>query len=409
MNSPDYYGFGVKTDRYEAFARTGFFIPGQPDGSIGTQLSFIHHNHNSQYGWNEYFGRQNTIYANIIYENSIANDPDHKINAGFSFLFDDYKENLESSENETNFDRTESVPGVFAQYTFHHHEQFVAILGARADFHNLYGTFFSPRLHIRSNLTPTTTLRASAGKGYRVPNLLAENTGLLVSNRQLVFVEDINPEEAWNYGGSITQSFNLFGREASVAAEYYRTDFVNQLIVDVDTDYGMAMFYNLNGKSYANNSQVELKFEPALFFEVTAAMRFTDVKTTINDELVRKPFVNNYKGLLSGSWVSRSNKWQIDLTGQFNGRSRIPDTSVLPEQYQMPLESPAHLIVHGQVTRKWNSFDIYIGGENLTNYKQHNPIIGSTDPFTADLFDASMIWGPIMGRMFYLGLRYSIQ
>jgi outer membrane receptor for ferrienterochelin and colicins len=409
MGSPNDYGFGVKTDRYEAFARTGFFLPGQPDGSIGTQLSFIHHNHDSQYGWNEYLGRQNTIYANFIYENSIAGDPDHKINAGFSFLFDDYKENLETMENETNFDRTESVPGVFAQYTFHYNEDFVGILGARADFHNLYGTFFSPRLHLRSNLTPTTTLRASAGKGYRVPNLLAENTGLLVSNRQLVFVEDINPEEAWNYGGSLTQNFDLFGREASVAAEYYRTDFVNQLIVDVDTDYGMAMFYNLDGKSYANNSQIEFKFQPALFFDVTAAFRITDVKTTINDELVRKPFVNNYKGLLSGSWVSRNNNWQVDLTGQFNGRSRIPDTSMLPDQFQMPTESPAHVIVHSQITRKWNNFDLYIGGENITNYKQHNPIIGASDPFGENLFDASMIWGPIMGRMFYLGLRYSIQ
>jgi outer membrane receptor for ferrienterochelin and colicins len=409
MGSPNYYGFGVKTDRYEAFARTGFFLPGQPDGSIGTQLSFIHHNHDSQYGWNEYLGRQNTIYANIIYANSIAGDPDHMLNAGFSFLYDDYRENLTASDDDVNFDRTESVPGVFAQYTFHHHEKFVAILGARADFHNLHGTFFSPRLHLRSNITPTTTLRASAGKGYRVPNMLAENTGLLVSNRQLVFVEDINPEEAWNYGASLTQGFGLFGRDASIAVEYYRTDFVNQLIVDVDTDLGMAMFYNLDGKSYANNSQVELKFEPALFFEVTAAIRFTDVKTTINDELVRKPFVNNYKGLLSGSWASRNNNWQVDLTGQFNGSSRIPDTSMLPHHYQMPTESPAHVVMHGQVTRRWNNFDLYIGGENLTNYKQHNPVIGASDPFTADLFDASMIWGPIMGRMFYLGLRYSIQ
>ncbi|MBW6478663.1 MAG: TonB-dependent receptor [Bacteroidales bacterium] len=409
IGSPNYYGFGVKTDRYEAFARTGFFLPGQPDGSIGTQLSFIHHNHDSQYGWNEYLGRQNTLYANIIYENSIARNPDHRINAGFSFLFDDYKENLTASDGESNFDRIESVPGVFTQYTFQRHEKFTGILGVRADFHNLHGTFFSPRLHIRAGLTPNTILRASAGKGYRVPNMLAENTGLLVSNRQLVFVEEINPEEAWNYGGSITQSFDIFGRDASFALEYYRTDFVNQLIVDVDTDYRFARFYNLNGKSYANNSQAELKFEPALFFEVTAAIRFIDVKTTINDELVKKPFVNNYKGLLSGSWASRNNNWQVDLTGQFNGKSRIPDTSMLPGHYQMPAESPAYLIMHGQITRRWQNFDLYVGGENLTNYKQHNPIIGASNPFGENLFDASMIWGPIMGRMFYLGLRYSIQ
>ncbi|MFW5725222.1 MAG: TonB-dependent receptor [Bacteroidota bacterium] len=408
LGSPDYYGFRVLTDRYEAFARTGFFLPGQPDGSIGTQLSFIHHNHNSQYGFNEYLGRQNTLYLNVIYENSINNDPDHKINAGFSYSMDDYRESLVMQNQEEVFDRFESVPGIFGQYTFHHHERFVGILGMRADFHNIHGTFLTPRLHIRTNFSPGTTLRASAGKGYRVPNMIAENIGLLTSNRTFRFEEEIRAEEAWNYGGSLTQNFRLFGNEASFVVEFYRTDFVNQLIVDVDSEYGVARFYNLDGKSYANNSQVEFKFEPIRFFEITAAYRLTDVKTTIGKELVRKPFVNQYKGMLSGSWASRNDNWQVDLTAQFNGKSRIPNTEMLPEEFQMPSESPAYTIIHAQITRRWNNFDLYVGGENLTNFKQHNPIIAWDNPY-GEHFDASMIWGPIMGRMFYLGLRYTIN
>jgi len=404
LGSDNYYGFGVNTDRYEAFARTGFFLPGQPNGSIGTQLSFIHHNHDSQYGYNLYDGRQNTVYANIIYENTIARNTDHKINTGVSFLYDDYREEL----NDLNFNREEIVPGVFGQYTFQKDEKFTGILGLRADFHNLYGTFITPRLHIRSGLTENTTLRASAGKGYRVPNLIAENSGLLISNRQLIFQEEINPEVAWNYGGSLTQSFQLFGNDASLALEYYRTDFVNQLIVDIDSYQGEARFYNLNGRSFANNSQIELSFEPLRFFEITAAYRMTDVKVTIGEDLRTKPFVNAYKGLLTGSWATRNNNWQIDLTAQFNGQSRIPDTDMLPQQFRMPSESPAYTILHGQITRRWNSFDIYVGGENLTNFIQTNPIIAAQNPFD-DNFDASMIWGPIMGRMFYLGLRYSLQ
>lgn len=404
LGSNNYYGFGVKTDRYEAFARTGFFLPGQPNGSIGTQLSFIHHNHDSQYGYNLYDGRQNTVYANIIYENTISRRADHTINTGVSFLYDDYRENL----NDLNFNREEFVPGIFGQYTYQKDEKFTGILGLRADFHNLYGTFITPRLHIRSGITESTTLRASAGKGYRVPNLIAENSGLLISNRQLIFQEDINPEEAWNYGGSLTQSFQLFGNDASLALEYYRTDFLNQLIVDVDSNQGQAIFHNLSGRSFANNSQIELSFEPFRFFEITAAYRMTDVKVTIGEELRTKPFVNAYKGLLTGSWATGNNNWQFDLTAQFNGQSRIPDTDMLPQEFRMPDQSPAYTILHGQITRRWNSFDIYVGGENLTNFKQTNPIIASQNPFD-DNFDASMIWGPIMGRMFYLGLRYSIQ
>ncbi len=408
LGSPDYYGFGVKTARYETFARTGFFLPGQPDGSIGTQLSFIHHDHDSKYGFNDYQGRQNTLYANVIYENSIARNPDHKINAGFSYVMDDYRENLLSNENTQNFDRLESVPGVFAQYTLQWRQKFTGIIGLRTDFHNIYGTFITPRLHIRSDLSESTTLRASAGKGYRVPNMIAENIGLLVSNRQLRFEEDIRAEEAWNYGGSLTQSFRLFGNEASLAVEYYRTDFTNQLIVDVDSEYGVARFYNLDGLSYANNSQIELQVEPFRFFDLTAAFRLTDVKTTIDGDLMAKPFVNIYKGMLTGSYATPNNNWQFDLTAQFNGPSRIPDTAMLPAQFHMPSESPAYTILHAQITRRWNNLDFYIGGENLTNFTQHNPILGFDNPY-GEHFDASMIWGPIMGRMFYTGLRYSIQ
>jgi outer membrane receptor for ferrienterochelin and colicins len=118
--------------------------------------------------------------------------------------------------------------------------------------------------------------------------------------------------------------------------------------------------------------------------------------------------VNNYKGMLSASYATRSNNWQFDLTAQFNGKSRIPDTSMLPEPFRMGTQSPAYTIFHGQITRRWNNIDIYVGGENLTNFKQHNPIIAYDNPY-GEHFDASMIWGPIMGRMFYMGLRYSIQ
>lgn len=407
--SLSHYGFGVNTQRYEMFARTGFFLPGQPDGSIGTQLSLIHHKHDAHYGWNEYVGVQQTLYANIIYENSIARNPDHRINAGVSYIFDDYQEDLLASGETFDLDRRESVPGVFAQYTLMVDDVFTGILGARADFHNIYGTFFTPRLHLRGNLTSSTTLRASAGRGFRVPNRIAENTGLLVSNRQIVFQEEIKPEIAWNYGASLTQNFRLLGRDASVSAEFYRTDFINQMIVDVDTDMSRALFYNLEGRSFANNAQVEMRFEPLPFFEVTAAYRLSDVRTTINDQLEVKPFVNTYKGMLSGSWATRNNNWQIDLTAQFNGPSRIPHAHLFAHHLGDTDQSPAYTLWYGQITRRWNNFDLYVGGENLTNFMQKNPIIGAYNPFEADVFDASMIWGPIMGRMFYMGLRYSIN
>ncbi len=404
FGSDEYYGFGTNTTRFQAFARTGFYLPDKDDASIGTQLQFTHHGHDSHYGQRPYDGEQNTLYANLLYTNTIGN-PDHRFVTGVSFLFDDYSESLSDSI----FERREAVPGAFFEYTFHTHEKFTAILALRADQHNLYGTLITPRTHLHFNINENTTIRASAGKGYRVPNLIAENTGLLVSSRNFIVREDIEPEEAWNYGGSITRRFRLFGNDASIVGEVYRTNFINQLVVDVDSDPGMVIFHNLDGDSYANNYQVELNIEPIRFLELTAAYRHSDVKTTIGDELRTKPFVNRYRGMLSGSYATPRNDWQFDLTAQFNGPGRIPD---LPENNEMQHgfivgESPSYTILNAQVTYRWRNFDLYVGAENLTDYVQKHPILNPQSPFEEG-FDGSMIWGPLMGRKFYMGLRYTI-
>jgi len=407
FGSSDYYGYGTNTSRFQAFARTGFYFDDMPDASLGTQLNFTHHSHDAHYGTNTYDGEQNTFYANILFGNTF-NHPDHEFVTGVSFLFDDYEESL----NDSIFDRQEIVPGAFFEYTYHTHERFTAVAAFRADYHNLYGTIFTPRAHLHFNVHENTTIRASAGKGYRVPNLIAENTGLLVSNRQIIVAEEVELEEAWNYGGSITQRFRLFGNEASLVGEFYRTDFINQLVVDVDTEYQSAIFYNLDGDSYANNFQLELNAEPIRFLEITAAYRHTDVKMTIGDELRRKPFTNRYRGMISASYATRSNDWQFDLTAQFNGPSRIPEVPGsaidMHHDFEWRSESPSYTILNAQVTYRWQNLDIYVGGENLTDFYQKDPILNPHSPFD-DGFDGSLIWGPLMGRKFYMGVRFSID
>ncbi len=414
FGSDRFYGYGTSTTRFQAFARTGFYFQNKPDASLGTQLNFTHHSHDSHYGRSTYGGEQNTFYANVLFASTLRNS-EHEFVTGVSFLFDDHNEhltNLGGHAMDSLLERRELVPGAFLEYTYHSHEQLTLVLAARADYHNLYGMFFTPRTHIHFNLNEHTTLRASAGKGYRVPSLIAENAGLLVSNRTFVFSEEIDPEEAWNYGGSITRRFRLFANDASVVGEFYRTDFVNQLVVDVDSDFNKVFFYNLDGDSYANNFQVELNVEPIRLLEITAAIRYTDAKQSIDDELRRKPFVNRYRGMVSSSYATRDNDWQFDLTAQFNGPSRIPEVpgSMLHmhEDFKMRTESPSFTILNAQVTYRWRNIDIYAGGENLLDYVQKNPILNPQSPFEEG-FDGSMIWGPLMGRKFYMGIRYAIE
>lgn len=397
-------GYGVKmnTERVAAFLKTGFIFD-RPVTSLGIQQQFTYHKLGSYFGLNDYDANQLSYYANALFQSYIGNTQ-HSYTTGASFIYDKYEEQL----NDSLFARKEVVPGVFFQYSYSDGEKVNIIAGVRADHHNEYGVFVTPRLHLRYNFNEHTILRATAGKGFRSPNVLAENTSLLASSRRLVFVNTPRMEEAWNFGLNLSKHFDIGNRELTVNIDGYRTSFVNQVIIDRDSDIDLISIYNLNGKSFSNSFQVEANYELLKGLDVTAAFRMNDVKMTYNDELLQKPLVNKYKGLVSMSYVTNQKKWQFDATAQFNGQSRLPNTEANPEIYRQVAKSPAYTILNAQVTKYFRVWNVYLGGENLTNFKQNNPVIAAENPF-GNHFDSSMIWGPISGIKVYVGLRYMIE
>jgi outer membrane receptor for ferrienterochelin and colicins len=400
VNKP--YGLNIRNRRWQAFAKNGFLL-NRPSTSIAMINSYTWHDQQAYFGLRDYNAGQNSFYNNLIFQSYIGNTQ-HNYSAGLSYVVNDYDEALSDSA----YSFKETVPGAFFQYTFNDPEKFTLIAGLRADFHNHYGAFFTPRLHVRYAVAPKTIVRASAGKGYRTAKTIAENISLLASSRDIVTIESLDQEEALNYGMHVTQYIDVLGKELTLSAEFYRTEFRNQVIVDMDADIYQIRLYNLNGDSYSNNFQVEASYELLPRLDVLAAFRVSDVKMTINDEFQRKPLVNRYKGLVTASYATNMNRWQFDVTGQFNGGGRLPDTSKKPEDYRMDESFPAYTILNAQVTRYFRKWSIYLGGENLLNFKQKNPIIAAEDPF-GENFDASLVWGPITGSKFYLGLRYAIE
>lgn len=400
----NFYGLNLNTQRYEAFSKIGFLFPERTETGIGTIFSATYHNQDGFFGNNQYSGTEKSFYGNIIFQTYMGNT-NHKISSGASFMYDDFNENL----NENNFLKEEIVPGAFAQYTFNYLDKLNIILGYRADYNSNYGLFLTPRAHFKYNIFENTTLRASAGKGYRTPNILSENIGYLASSRKMVFAEELNAEEAWNYGISLVQKieFNK-NKPVTISFDYYRTDFINQIIVDNDATAREVRFYNLDGKSYSNSFQADIYAEIFKGFDVNAAFRVNDVKTTMHNELIEKPLVSKYKGLLVLSYATAYSKWVFDVTNQFVGTSHLPSTIDNPSGYQLHEKSPAYYILHAQITRNFKKIEVYIGGENLTNFMQHNPIIAADEPF-GEYFDSSIIWGPLMGRSFYAGMRFSIE
>jgi outer membrane receptor for ferrienterochelin and colicin len=397
-------GYGVKlaTDRYEAFLKTGYIFH-KPATSLGIQQQFVYHHLNSFFGLQDYKAEQYSYYGNALFQSFIGNTK-HTYTTGFSFIYDKFNEQL----NDSVFNRTEKVPGVFYQYTYSDGHKMNLIAGLRADYHSIFGLFFTPRIHLRYSFTESFILRLSAGKGARSTNVLAENTSLLASSRRIVYRQTPQMEDAWNYGVNLSKHFELNNRELTVNLDLYRTEFINQVIVDRDSDINQISIYNLDGESYSNSAQIEANYEIIKGLDVTAAFRYNDVKMTFENALLEKPLVNKYQSLINLSYVTNLKKWQFDFTSQFNGQTRLPSTISNPEPYRREETSPAYTILNAQVPKYFKKWNVYLGGENLTNFKQHHPIIAAEEPFS-NYFDSSMIWGPISGIKIYAGLRFTVE
>lgn len=406
----DFWGMVHQTQRLEGWAKLGRVFPRAPWRSFGLQVSASHHAQESKFGALSYDGQQQTLYANFLYQGMFGSS-DHSFRTGASFLYDNYGEQLDARS----FDRREMVPGAFFEYTYSYLNQFSAVAGVRVDHHNLFGAFVTPRLHLRYAPMERTTLRASLGRGQRTASILAENQGLFASARQIVIEgEDsdlpygLRPEVAWNLGLNLTQTFRLDYREGSFMLDYYHTEFLNQIVIDRDRSPQQVVFYNLQGQSYSNSVQAQLDYELVKFLDLRIAYRWLDVWTTYDGDLRRKPLVSTHRAFLNLAYSTR-NDWVFDLTVNWQGGKRLPDTGSNPEDFQVDSESPAFWLVSGQVSKSLGDhWELYLGGENLLNMRQERPILSAEQPFS-NYFDASLVWGPIFGRNVYAGFRYRLE
>lgn len=397
------YGIGVETDRYLGFFKMGYILKNRDKSSIGFQNQVVYHDVTSFYGLNDYNADQFSYYGNLMFQ-SYINDTRHQYTTGISFSLDNYNQQL----NDTSWIRNEQVAGGFFQYTYSNFKNLNIIAGLRLDHNNLYGWLFTPRLHAKYNINEHNVLRLSFGRGYRTANVIAENTSILATSKQIQFLENLEIESSWNFGLTYTAYIDIGSRELTLTTDYFYTKFNNQVILDREEDPFIVYIYNLDGPSYSNSIQVETQYEPINRFELKLAFRYNDVKTTIGDELQEKPFVSKYIGLLSASYQTNLKKWQFDMNLQLNGDQRLPYTGFNPEIYQSPERSPVYAILNTQVTKYFKRWDVYIGGENLTSYKQNNPIIQPHEPF-GEYFDSSMVWGPVSGIKVYAGIRFTIK
>ena len=414
------WGSEVNSERFTLSNKTGYVFPDTPYKSIGLQNSFQSHRQDSYFGLNSYDIHQKSWYGNLIY-NSIIGNTQHKFATGLSGTYDDYNEQLTTSALAGDFSRIDRSVGAFFEYTYDNSSNFSFVAGVRADSHNNLGNFITPRFHLRYNPWKQATFRLSAGRGKRAANVIAENQQLLASSRQLHIIGGdggklygLNPEIAWNYGASFLQAFKIWGKNAELSVDFYRTHFDNQVVVDLDHSPQQALFYNLDGKSFANSLQAEVSITPAKGLDFKAAYKYYDVQTQFTKGQLEKTLTPKHRWFANVAYETpdthdnKHSQWKFDVTFNWLGEQRLPTTATNPLPYRLSDYAPSFATLNAQITRVFSkTFEVYVGGENITNYKQANGILAANAPFGA-YFDSTMQYAPAFGQMYYAGMRFKL-
>ena len=406
-NNGERWRADVETKRIEGWAKIGKIFEYRPYASIGLQMSASHHDQIGLFGSRVYNGTQTSVYSNLIYQTIIKNTK-HTIKFGSSFQYDKYDEEVGAEL----FVRNESLIGAFSEYQFVPNDKWTLVLGLRADYHNLFGAFLTPRLHFRYNPQENSSIRIIAGRGQRTASIFAENIGLFASNRNIIIHGDdadtpygLGKETAWNFGVNYTKEVLINNRSTVFGIDYYYTTFTDQVVVDFDINPQEVHFYNLNGQSFSHSIQGQADMELFDGFDLRVAYRYNNPKTEFTDGLNVRPLISKQRAFFNIGW-EMGKGWVYDLTGNWQSTKRIPFTDQNPAEFRMDTQSPAFTTFNSQITKTIRQgFDIYLGGENIFDYRQENAILSNDNPFN-DYFDSSLIWGPVQGRVVYLGLRY---
>lgn len=404
------YGLGFSVDQLLFTSKIGYVFPNSKYKSLGLILSGNQFNNNAYYGLNAYLAKQNSVYANLLYQ-SIIGTTTHKYRVGLSYTNESYNETFSLAK----YNRDEISVGTFAEYTYTPNEQLTAIAGLRLDKHNEYNFILTPRLNIKYNFTKNTTLRFNAGSGFKTANIFAENIGYFASSRTYQILNPLTnygyglqPEKAWNFGFNILQKFKLNNHQGTISIDFYNTKFTQQTVVDVDASAQKILFYNLNGSSYSKSIQAEINYELFARFDIRIAYKWLDVQSQYLTQALQKPLTAKERAFINLAYTTK-NKWSIDFTTQYIGSKRLPTTYNNPTDKQMPVYSPGYFQLAAQVSKQIGKrLNVYVGGENITNSMQNNLIIDGQNPFSK-YFDASIIWGNVNGAIYYMGVRYQIN
>ena len=402
------WGSEIDSQRFDASLKIGYVFPLLTYQSFGFQAAYNSHDQKAYFGLRQYDINHQSFFSNLLF-NSILGNTKSKFKTGINLAWDQYDERVDSED----YQRTDRVIGAFFEYTYDSLAQWNIVAGIRVDSHNNLGTFITPRLHLRYTPWERAALRFSMGQGRKAANIFAENQTLFATNRAIDLRQNggsiygLRPEKAWNYGGSIQQGFTLLGQQGELNIDYYVTNFQDQVVADWETARYIR-FYNLAGKSFAKSFQLGMDYAPFKNVSTRFAYKNYQVKTTYLDGLKQRPLQPEHRFFANADYnnvTTEGKGWRADLTYHFVGEQRLPANP----RDGIDFSAGAYGLWNAQLTRVFSpQFEVYLGGENLANQRQENPVVGIDQPFGRN-FDASLVYAPVFGRMIYAGLRFNLK
>ena len=425
-NQIDPWGSDICNRSVNGYLKVGVPLNEDNSQNIALIADYSLQDMDSYFGSTSYLAQQQSAYANLLYQNVISDE--HRFTLGLNATLDRYDENFRRAvwtskgENVSEFSGPSSLAnaGLFGEYTFHAGEEFSAIVGLRGDwFNHVSGNEspfkVSPRMTLKYMPIEEIVIRANGGRGLRYSTPLVDNIGVFSTGKEYIgSYNDHILEDAWTFGGNLTY-YLPFGASSNtyLSFDYFKTQFSQQMVVDYEMDPTQIHFYALNGaRSYTDNYQLDFSVDPVERFNITMTFRYTDARIELAGRgIVEKPMTSRFKGVLNMQYATNLNKWIFDFTASLNGTCRVydfmRDIEVDGKKIYADGRTPMYPLLYAQITRRFKGWDVYIGAENLTGFRQKDAIIGAANPRQPS-FDASCIWGPLMGFKAHAGFRFTL-
>ena len=417
------YGESIYTSRVELFGTYKF------NNEISFQFSFNDHNQNSVYGTTLFKADQSIAFGQFIWNRTIKK---HDLVIGAAYRFTFYDDNTTATFNEflgINKEEITQLPGVFIQDEIKFNEQNSLLLGFRYDYNSIHGTIFTPRLNYKiSNQDLSSILRISIGSGYRIAQIFTEDHAALTGARDVVFLNDLEPEMSWNI--NLNYVYKMYLKQGHILnfdASIFRTDFSNKILPNYDTDPNLIIFDNLSGKSVTQG--ISLNFNSVFQNGLRISLGATYIDSYIDSKGLKTiPYLTEkFQGVWNIKYEFQKSNITLDFTGTITGPLKLPLLGDLDPRSQF---SPTFNIINLQLTKGWNnSYELYGGVKNILNFTPaDNSIARAFDPFDREVkfdasgaaqvspgnpyaltFDPSYVYASNQGSRFFIGFRYYLN